>query len=302
LPFECSEDTQSFGEVSVSILRVVIFGANTDGEYLYRLIRPFVWSGFMKVVAFADNDSRMTDLTIDGVRIAAPAELKALDFDKVIIAPIFGDEILSQLLSLGIPRGKVEFLHGDQYFSRHCRRFRTNTIGRYSYFKPTTQMISTDVGAFCHIGDNCIIGQSGHDVDRVTTYPLGYHFHNTVNDPSLDESATRDQLAVRTVIGNDVYIGEGVVIFAGVRIGDGAVIGSRAVVTSDIPDYGIATGVPARVTRRRFADPIVEALLKIRWWDWTDEHLARVAHLFELPPDQFVRAASSETDAAGPPA
>ena len=52
-------------------------------------------------------------------------------------------------------------------------------------------------------------------------------------------------------IGNDVWIGAHAVILPGVVIGDGAIIAAGAVVTSSIPDYAIAAGVPAKVIRRR---------------------------------------------------
>ena len=52
-------------------------------------------------------------------------------------------------------------------------------------------------------------------------------------------------------IGRDVWIGRGSCILPGVTIGEGAVIGANSVVTGDIPDYGIAAGVPARVIRMR---------------------------------------------------
>jgi len=48
-------------------------------------------------------------------------------------------------------------------------------------------------------------------------------------------------------IGGHVDIGAGASILGGVTIGDHAVIGANAVVTSDIPAYAIAVGIPARV-------------------------------------------------------
>ena len=77
------------------------------------------------------------------------------------------------------------------------------------------------------------------------------------------------------VIGNDVWIGYEAVILSGVTIGDGAIIGTRAVVTKDVPPYTIVGGVPAKSIRKRFDEKVIEALLKIKWWDWTEEKVAR---------------------------
>ncbi|KQQ05711.1 MULTISPECIES: acyltransferase [unclassified Rathayibacter] len=50
-------------------------------------------------------------------------------------------------------------------------------------------------------------------------------------------------------IGRGAWLGENVVIMPGVTVGRGAVIGANAVVRSDVPDYSVAVGVPARVVR-----------------------------------------------------
>ena len=77
------------------------------------------------------------------------------------------------------------------------------------------------------------------------------------------------------VVGSDVWIGYEAVILSGVTIGDGAIIGARAVVTHDVPPYTIVGGVPARPIRRRFDDDTVERLLRLRWWDWERDKIAR---------------------------
>ena len=76
-------------------------------------------------------------------------------------------------------------------------------------------------------------------------------------------------------ISNDVWIGYEAVILAGVTIGDGAIIGARAVVTKDVPPYTIVGGVPAAPIRTRFSEETVPALLKLKWWDWSKEKIAR---------------------------
>jgi serine acetyltransferase len=66
--------------------------------------------------------------------------------------------------------------------------------------------------------------------------------------------------AQRVIIRQDAYIGTGVVLTPGVEIGQGATIGAGAVVTRDIPAYGIAVGVPARVIAWHHpAQPVIPA-------------------------------------------
>ena len=52
-------------------------------------------------------------------------------------------------------------------------------------------------------------------------------------------------------ISDDCDIGIGSIILPGVTIGRGVQIGAGSVVTSSIPDYSVAYGSPAKVTRTR---------------------------------------------------
>jgi acetyltransferase-like isoleucine patch superfamily enzyme len=50
-----------------------------------------------------------------------------------------------------------------------------------------------------------------------------------------------------TVIGDNVWLGANVVVTSGVTIGRRCVIGANSVVTSDIPEFTVAVGAPAKV-------------------------------------------------------
>ncbi len=52
-------------------------------------------------------------------------------------------------------------------------------------------------------------------------------------------------------IGSDVWIGAGCKIVKGAKINDGCVIGAMSMVNSEIPKYGIAVGIPAKVKKYR---------------------------------------------------
>jgi acetyltransferase-like isoleucine patch superfamily enzyme len=53
-----------------------------------------------------------------------------------------------------------------------------------------------------------------------------------------------------TRVGDNVWCGANVVITSGVTVGERAVIGANSVVTTDIPPFSLAAGVPARVLRQ----------------------------------------------------
>ncbi|MDD3804519.1 MAG: acyltransferase [bacterium] len=73
--------------------------------------------------------------------------------------------------------------------------------------------------------------------------------HNFENpDMTVLEQGTRGE---GIVIEDDVWIGGGVKILDGVTIGKGSVIAAGAVVTSNIPPYSVAAGLPAKVIKKR---------------------------------------------------
>lgn len=54
-----------------------------------------------------------------------------------------------------------------------------------------------------------------------------------------------------TIIGDNVWFGDDVTILGGIKIGNGVIVQAGSVVVSNIPDYGIAGGHPAKVFKNR---------------------------------------------------
>ncbi len=55
------------------------------------------------------------------------------------------------------------------------------------------------------------------------------------------------------ILGGHVDVGAGAKILGGVKVGSHAVIGANSVVLSDVADYRVAVGVPAKVLQRQSA-------------------------------------------------
>jgi acetyltransferase-like isoleucine patch superfamily enzyme len=157
------------------------------------------------------------------------------------------------------------------YLKRGCV-----TIGVHTYGCPRVlgygQPFRLEVGKYCSIADDVEILAAGlHRMDWVSTYPFRLR---------MCQESPEDEFPERTtVIGSDVWVGRGARILGGVRIGHGAVIGAYSVVTSDVGDYEIVAGCPARRIGQRFSEHYIKRLLEIAWWDWSDESVAAMADM-----------------------
>jgi len=168
------------------------------------------------------------------------------------------------------------------------------SVGRYSYGNPKLHWSKGDfshtlaIGAFCSIAEEVgiFVGSHGrHTVDYVSTYPIGMIFGK-----SPKKIASKTAVGNMSVsIGNDVWIGRGAMIMAGVTIGDGAIVAARAVVNKDVPPYGVVGGVPAKLLRMRFSSCVIDKLMTLQWWSWSDELIHERLDFFNTPSfDHFL--------------
>lgn len=154
-------------------------------------------------------------------------------------------------------------------------------IGRYTYTCYDDEIVNCEIGQFCSISDEVVIGGAEHPINWVSTSPV---FQNVKHSGPKKKFSEFDFEGIKkTVIGNDVWIGRRAIIKAGVTVGDGAVIGSGSVVTKDIPPYAIVGGVPAKILKYRFGEETIKELLQSEWWNMRDEVIERYAHLIKDP-------------------
>jgi phosphonate metabolism protein (transferase hexapeptide repeat family) len=149
----------------------------------------------------------------------------------------------------------------------------------YSYTAGDNQIIYADVGKFSNIASHVRINPGNHPMERVTLHHMTYR-RKMYGFGEDDAEFFAWRRAHRCSVGHDTWLGHNVIVMPGVSIGHGAVIGSGAVVTKDVPPYMIAVGVPAKVLRPRFPERVIEALLRIAWWDW--DHAMLGARLEEM--------------------
>lgn len=172
-------------------------------------------------------------------------------------------------------------------------------IGQFSWGHLTVSSRGSDarlrVGKFCSFAYGCHVILGGeHRIDFVSTYRLSHY--PPFRDPTYDSLHTSTSKGAVT-IGNDVWIGHESLILSGVEIGDGAVVGAGSVVRHNVPAYALVAGNPARVAGFRFPKEQIEALLRIRWWDWSSERIrAAVPMLMSDDIQAFI-----DTHDPGPP-
>mgnify|MGYP001298330493 CR=1 FL=1 len=134
----------------------------------------------------------------------------------------------------------------------------------YNLGNPKNIFIGDNVG----IGPNCFISainakfivKGSCAIAEGFTVHTGNHanvigkYVTDINESNKPKGYDKD-----VIIYDDVWIGCNVTLLSGVHIGRGSIIAAGAVVAKDIPPYGIAAGIPAKVIKFRWTiDEILE--------------------------------------------
>ena len=150
--------------------------------------------------------------------------------------------------------------------------------GFFSYFRSGTCIGSIKIGRFCSIAEDVIIGleKNGHPLDWLSTSPFQFS-SNSITKLSSNFFSYSPNLKT-TSIGHDVWIGNRVIIYNGCDIGIGAIIATGSIVTSPVPPYAIAAGIPAKIIGYRFPKDEVAVLLNSQWWEASRSELANLTY------------------------
>lgn len=159
-------------------------------------------------------------------------------------------------------------------------RILESCLGDYSYTDRYADIAYSILGKFVNVAAFSRINPSEHPYHRASLhhfmYRSGYYWPS---EP--DEAEIFDWRRSRPVnIGHDTWIGHGAVIMKGITIGDGAIIASHSVVTKDIAPYTIVGGIPAKLIKRRHAEPIAQRLQALAWWNWNHDALHEALYDF----------------------
>lgn len=153
-----------------------------------------------------------------------------------------------------------------------------SSVEKYSYISNYCTVINVEIGRFCSIADNCIIGGASHPIDWISSSPV---FHEGKNVLNKNFSTHKFKVTKKTIIGNDVWIGNNSLIKSGVKIGNGVIIGMGAVVTKDVPPYEIWGGNPAKFIKKRFTSEIIKKIDESNWWNWDEKKIEEKSKYFD---------------------
>ena len=112
----------------------------------------------------------------------------------------------------------------------------------------------TWIGPFAVIDDSSPLGQL--EIGKNCDISAGVHIytHSTAKRCVADKKYNKDGTINRNIIerkpvkiGDCTFIGANSTVLMGVTIGKHCIIGAGSVVTKNIPDFSVATGVPAKI-------------------------------------------------------
>jgi acetyltransferase-like isoleucine patch superfamily enzyme len=151
----------------------------------------------------------------------------------------------------------------DDYGYLHCLSSSGVSLGNHTSIarnfwlscgRSATSIGGFKIGDYSFIGPNSVMGAGG-PISIGNHVQMGPNVTITAENHVFDDATLQiDQQGlshIGVIIEDDCWIGGQATILDGVRIGRGSIVGAGAVVTTNIPPFSVAVGVPARVIKKR---------------------------------------------------
>ena len=197
--------------------KICLFGASGHGKVIKDIIESF--NG--KVAAFFD-DASDTNILL-AVPVFTPDKVINFSKNKFIIS--IGDNFIRKQVSKKLAVTYISVVHSFATVSDSVD-IKEGTVVMAGVVINT----STEIGKHCIINTNSVVE---HDCK------IGDFVH-------ISPSAT---IAGNVAIGEGTHVGAGAIIIPNITIGKWVTIGAGAIVISDVPDYAIAVGNPAKIIK-----------------------------------------------------
>jgi acetyltransferase-like isoleucine patch superfamily enzyme len=128
------------------------------------------------------------------------------------------------------------------------------SIGRLSTIAAKSGSVTlkagANIGSYCRVATNSKITIGSSVLVGAYCY-IGPGNHTEGGDGDLALIERPMDIKGGVTIGDHAWLGARVTVLDGVTIGKNAIIGAHSLVMSDVPDWGVAVGSPARVVKIR---------------------------------------------------
>jgi len=153
---------------------------------------------------------------------------------------------ISQLISL-LP-GKTGSYFRNSFFNKTMKKCCNNGV---IYFGTLFSDPDTEIYDNVYIGPQCNIGKS--IIGKDTLIASGVHILSGKNQHDFSDLNTPIQQQggeyQKITIGEDCWIGNTAVVMA--NVGNKAIVAAGSIVITDVPEYAIVAGNPAKIIRMR---------------------------------------------------
>ena len=289
--------------------KTLIFGVDELFGQLQPYYMQEVWRGNLEIVAYAviDNNGGISIVTPDGNAVGGGKQIPEFELAILSSHKTFYEH-MKFLEVQGFPRNRIidgrvflvpnldfprlieegvaygvwsENIFSDISFTVYPRVYKFSKSGNMNLSLGTKSYVdfncrffgggTVSIGKFSCLAGNAFFNfakTEDHNYHNISMYSM------THSDFMFPQEFYLQNGACKIEIGNDVWIGLGSTMKCTnpnkpLVIGDGAVIAADSVVVKSVPPYAIVGGNPAQIIKYRFPQHVIDALLQIKWWDWS---------------------------------